>query len=58
LGKVVSRKLKQTQYTTSLSGAPDANYAALRSEQEAIETIVPMLDKGGRLASVGGLYQM
>lgn len=54
LGKIVSRKLKQAQYTTSLPGAPDGNYVVIlydtsfENKKAAVETIVPMLDKDGQ----------
>ena len=54
LGELVSRKLKSAQYAKSLPGAPDGEYVVLQFEtsfankKEAIETVTPMLDKGGK----------
>lgn len=54
LGKVVLRKLQSAQYTTSLPGAPDGEYVVIRyqtsfeNKKDAVETIVPMLDKDGQ----------
>jgi hypothetical protein len=54
LGKVLSRKLKSAQYTTSLPGAPDGQYVVMQydtsfeNKKSAVETIVPMLDKDGQ----------
>jgi len=51
LGKVISRKLKGTQYKTSLPGAPDGEYVviqydtSLENKRSAVETITPTLDK-------------
>jgi hypothetical protein len=61
LGKVVARKLKSKQYTTTLPGAPDGEYVVIQYEttfekkQSAIETITPMLDKDGKWR-VSGYY--
>jgi|SRR4051794_18053539 hypothetical protein len=54
LGKVVSRKLKAAEYTTSLPGAPDGKYVVIQYEssfenkKSGIETVTPMLDKDGQ----------
>ena len=54
LGKVLSRKLKSANYTKSLPGAPDGEYVVIQydtsfeNKKEAVETIVPMLDKDGK----------
>jgi len=54
LGKMVSRKLKSKQYTTSAPGAPDGQYviiqyeASFENKKSAIETVTPMLDKDGK----------
>ena len=54
LGKLVSRKLKSAQYTTTLPGAPDGEYVVIQFDtsfqhkQSAVETITPMLDKDGK----------
>lgn len=51
LGKVVSRKLQNAQYTTTLPGAPDGEYVvcqyqtSFENKKSAIETVVTMLDK-------------
>jgi hypothetical protein len=61
LGKVVARKLKSKQYTKTLPGAPDGEYVVIQYEttfekkQSAIETVTPMLDKGGKWG-VAGYY--
>jgi Protein of unknown function (DUF4019) len=54
LGKVVSRKLKNAQYTKTLPGAPDGEYVVIQFDtsfehkQSAVETVTPMLDKDGK----------
>jgi hypothetical protein len=54
LGKVLSRKLRWVQYTTSLPGAPDGQYVVIQydtsfeNKKSAVETITPMLDKDGQ----------
>src|SRR5215470_7123173 len=51
LGKVTSRKLKGTQYKTSLPGAPNGEYVVIQygtsfeNKRSAVETITPTLDK-------------
>ena len=61
LGKVLSRKLISSTYTTNLPGAPDGEYVVIKYEssfehkQSAIETITPMLDKDGKW-KVSGYY--
>lgn len=61
LGKVVTRKIKSKQYTTTLPGAPDGEYVVIQYEtsfknkKQAMETITPMLDKDGRWR-VSGYY--
>jgi hypothetical protein len=53
-GKLISRKLKSTQYTTTLPGAPDGKYVVIQydtsfeNKKSALETITPMLDKDGQ----------
>ena len=53
LGKMISRKLKSTEYRTSLPGAPDGEYVVIQFEtsfenkKAGIETVTPMLDKDG-----------
>jgi len=50
LGKLVSRQLKSTRYTTSAPGAPDGEYVIIQyttsfeNKKSAIETVTPMLD--------------
>jgi len=61
LGGKISRKLKSTNYATSLPDAPDGEYVVIQYEtsfenkRSAIETITPMLDKDGRWR-VSGYY--
>lgn len=53
LGKVISRNVKSSTYTTSLPGAPDGEYVVVQFETvfehkaAAVETITPMLDSDG-----------
>lgn len=53
LGKLVSRKLKNATYATSLPGAPDGEYVVIQfdssfdNKKEAVETVTPMLDQDG-----------
>ena len=61
LGKLVSRKLKSTRFTTSAPGAPDGQYVIIQydtkfqNKASAVETITPMLDKDGKWR-VSGYY--
>jgi len=61
LGKVVSRQLKSTQYTTSLPDAPDGQYVVIQYEtsfehkKSAVETITPMVNADGKWR-VAGYY--
>ncbi|MEI8340580.1 MAG: DUF4019 domain-containing protein [Verrucomicrobiota bacterium] len=54
LGNLVSRKLKNAKYATSLPGAPDGQYVVLQfdtsftNKMSAIETVTPMMDKDGK----------
>jgi predicted SnoaL-like aldol condensation-catalyzing enzyme len=54
LGKLKSREVKSKDYRKSLPGAPDGEYVVIQfktsfeNKKEAIETITPMLDKGGK----------
>ena len=54
LGRVLSRKLRSAQYTTTLPGAPDGEYVVIQYDssfehkQSAVETVTPMLDKDGQ----------
>jgi len=53
LGELVSRELKQTQYTTSLPGAPDNEYVVItfetsfKNKKEAVETVTPLKENDG-----------
>ena len=61
LGKVLSRKVKTKQYTTTLPGAPDGQYVVIHYETSferkasAIETVTPMREKDGKWR-VAGYY--
>ena len=61
LGKIVSRVLKSTHYTTSAPGAPDGQYVIIQyntsfeNKKSAVETITPMLEKDGKW-KVSGYY--
>jgi hypothetical protein len=61
LGKMLSRKLKSTRYTTTAPGAPDGEYVIIQYDtsfehkKSAVETITPMLDKDGTWR-VSGYY--
>ena len=54
LGKLISRKLKNSQFTETLPGAPDGKYVVLQYDakfehkQSAVETVTPMLDSDGQ----------
>jgi hypothetical protein len=51
LGKLLSRSVKSSRFTTSAPGAPDGQYviiqfnAVFENKRSAVETITPMLDK-------------
>ena len=53
-GVLVSRKLKSTQFATSLPGAPDGEYVVIQFEasfgnkRASVETVTPMLEKDGQ----------
>jgi hypothetical protein len=53
LGKLVSREVKSTEYTTTMPGAPDGEYVVIQfntsfeNKQRAIETVTPMKEKDG-----------
>lgn len=53
LGKLNSRTLKSSTYTTTLPGAPDGEYVVIQYDssfehkKSAVETVTPMLDKDG-----------
>ncbi len=61
LGKLVSRKVKSTTYTTSLPGAPDGQYVVIQfntsfeNKKSGIETVTPKMDKDG-VWRVSGYY--
>lgn len=54
LGKLISRKILNKTYTTSLPGAPDGEYVVLQfdtsfeNKKTAVETVTPMLEKHGK----------
>ena len=54
LGKVTSRTVKITQYTTSVPGAPAGKYVVIEfstsfaKKAGAVERVTPMLDKDGK----------
>jgi tetratricopeptide (TPR) repeat protein len=53
-GKVISREVASTAYTTTAPGAPDGEYvivtfkATYENKKDAIETVTPMLDSDGK----------
>ncbi len=59
LGKLESRKLKHSQYTKTMPGAPDGEYVILQfdssfaNKKAAIETVTPMKDKDGKWRVAG-----
>ena len=61
LGKLVSRQVSSTRYTTTAPGAPDGQYVIIRYEtsfenkKSAVETVTPMMDKDGQWR-VSGYY--
>lgn len=61
LGKLISRKVANALYTTSLPGAPDGQYVVIQfntsfeNKKSGIETVTPMVDKDGRWR-VSGYY--
>ncbi len=61
MGKMLSRKVINSTYTTSLPGAPDGQYVVIQFEtsfenkQNAIETVTPMLESNGQWR-VSGYY--
>lgn len=54
LGKLISRKVQMKIYKTVMPGAPDGEYVVIQfktsfeNKKTAIETITPMMDKGGK----------
>jgi len=61
LGKLISREVKSKTYETALPGAPDGEYVVIQFEtsfenkRAAVETVTPMLEKGGQWR-VSGYY--
>lgn len=61
LGKVISRKLKNSSYKTALPGAPDGEYVVIQfntsfeNKKSSVETITPMLGKDNKWR-VSGYY--
>ena len=61
LGKVLSRKVINSTYTTSLPGAPDGQYVVIQFEtsfenkRNAVETVTPMMEPDGQWR-VSGYY--
>jgi len=61
LGKVLSRKVINSTYTTLLPGAPDGQYVVIQFEtsfenkHNAVETVTPMLEPNGQWR-VSGYY--
>jgi hypothetical protein len=53
LGKVISRKLKSREYTTTVPDAPAGQYVVIQFEtaferrHDTVETVTPMLDPDG-----------
>jgi len=61
LGKVLSREVKNSTYTTEVPGAPDGKYVIIQFEtsfenkRSAVETVTPMLEPDGQW-HVSGYY--
>ena len=61
LGKLISRKVSSSDYTSSLPGAPDGDYVVIQfktsfeHKASAIETVTPMKDPDGEWR-VGGYF--
>jgi hypothetical protein len=61
LGRLITRRVRSKQYTTSLPGAPDGNYVVIQYESSfenkkaAVETVTPMIDRDGKWR-VSGYY--
>lgn len=59
LGKLLSRKLKDSSYRTSLPGAPDGEYVVMQfdtsfaNKNSAVETVTFMLDSGHTWKAAG-----
>jgi hypothetical protein len=61
LGKLISRNVQMKSYKNAMPGAPDGEYVVIQFEtsfenkKTAIETVTPMMDKGGKWR-VSGYY--
>ena len=61
LGKIVTRKVKSIEYTTSLPGAVDGEYfiiqfeSSFENKKTALEVVIPMLQKDSTW-KVSGYY--
>ena len=61
LGRLISREVRSTVYTTSLPGAPDGEYyviqfnASFSNKESAVETVTPMKGEDG-IWRVSGYY--
>ena len=61
LGKMFSREVASTQYTTTLPGSPDGEYVVIQyntsfeNKESAVETVTPMLNQDG-IWKVAGYY--
>jgi len=61
MGRLISRKVKQTVFTKELPGAPDGEYVVIlfetsfENKRSAIETVTPMKDPDSRWR-VSGYY--
>jgi hypothetical protein len=61
LGKVLSREVKNSTYTTEVPGAPDGKYVIIQfgtsfeNKRSAVETVTPMLEPDGQW-HVSGYY--
>ncbi len=61
LGKMLSRKVKSSRYSTEVPGGPDGQYVIIQFEtsfenkSRAVETVTPMLEPDGRWR-VSGYY--
>jgi hypothetical protein len=61
LGKLISRKVKNAAYKTSLPGAPDGQYVVIQfntsfeNKKSGVETVTPRIDSDGKWR-VSGYY--
>jgi hypothetical protein len=52
-GRLISREVRSSVYTTSLPGAPDGKYYVIQyntsfsNKERAVETVTPMMDEDG-----------